>query len=223
MSASAGSSYRAETLGSFWVRLKAAAAALALCLAAAACSSTDTLPQAIQGYQPCGPADLRTASPRPCDTGRNVLMAMATGQAVAPEEVVETKVLEEQRGGFITAGGLSIDFGFEFSTLVNGVPQLNSVLTLNDILSGQAGAPTINGVTINGTAGGLTQIIHAAGPDGINATILNSQDGVQIENISTLSIDIIGLERIHQGGRALGNGRRMPIELQQSIIRGLAH
>lgn len=222
MSIPIASSYLARTLvcsGSF---LKACLAVAGLVLLTAACSSTQTTAQLGQGDQSCasesGPLDQAT----PCDGTRNVLMAMATGQTIASHDVVEEEILEEQRGGFISVGGLQVDFGFEFRTIVNGMPQLTSVLTLNDIISGNGAVPNLNTISVVGADGGLTDIIHAAGPDGISATILNSQDGVQIENISTLAIDIIGLRNVHRGGRALGNGRRMPMETQQSIIRSLA-
>ncbi|GAB4352303.1 MAG: hypothetical protein Kow00114_00900 [Kiloniellaceae bacterium] len=175
----------------------------------------------MRGTLPCHPVDRQAAAPARCDRGPNVLMAMAAGRAIPPRELVEEQVLEEQRGGFITAGGLQVNFGFEFRTIVDGLPQLTSVLTYQDVLSGQAGTPHINSVSLAGEGGGITSIVHGAGPNGINTTILNSQDGVQIEHVSTLAIDIINLGRVHRGGRALGNGRRMPLEMQRAIIHSL--
>lgn len=193
--------------------------AAALSLILAACAGSDAVTEAMRGYQPCHPADSQGEAAR-CERGHNVLMAMATGGEIAPEEFVEEKVLEEQRGGFITAGGLRLDFGFEFQTIINGTPQLTSILSYNDILSGKGGIPNLNSITL--TSGDrATQIIHSGGPTGIGATILNSQDGLNITNVSTLAIDIINLNRVHRGGRALGNGRRMPLELQHAIIHGL--
>ncbi|WP_299391717.1 hypothetical protein [Pelagibius sp.] len=187
--------------------LRSVAAVVGLAMATAACSGTDAINQAGQPFE--------------AGSG-NVLMAMATGKAIDPQEVVEEEILEEQRGGFLTVGGLQVNFGFEFTTMVNGTPQLTSVLTLNDIVSGNGVVPSLNNISISGADGGITEIIHAAGPDGISATILNSQNGIDIENISTLAIDIIGLRNVHKGGRALGNGRRMPMEMQQALIRGLS-
>ncbi|WP_420347960.1 hypothetical protein [Pelagibius sp.] len=149
-------------------------------------------------------------------------MAMATGRSIDPHEVVEEEILEEQRGGFITAGGLRVDFGFEFTTLVNGTPQLTSVLSLNDIVSGNGLLPNTNSISVSGGSNGATDIIHSIGSDGIASTIINSQDNLNIDNISTLAIDIIDLRSVHKGGRALGNGRRMPMEMQQALIRGLS-
>ncbi|MEQ8355984.1 MAG: hypothetical protein RH942_10650 [Kiloniellaceae bacterium] len=191
-----------------------------LTLAVAACSSSGPSYKAARGYQPCYPQDALDTQTQRCETGRNVLVAMAAGQEIPQHELVASEVLEEQRGGYIAVGGLRLDFGFEFSTIVNGTPQLTSALTLGDFISGNGPTPALNTVSVSGGSG-VTDIIHAVGPNGIGATIINSQDGVQIENISTLSIDIIGLGRVHQGGRALGNGRRMPLEVQQSIIRAL--
>ncbi|WP_422367314.1 hypothetical protein [Pelagibius sp.] len=222
MSTPIASSYLARLLmgsGSF---PRSLAAVAALAFLTTACSSTGMVTQTAQWDRDCASESGAIGAGSSCENPRNVLVAMASGHAIAPHEVVEKEILEEQRGGFITAGGLQVDFGFEFRTFVNGIPQLTSVLSLNDIVSGNGVVPNLNSISVAGSDGGLTDIIHAAGPDGISATILNTQDGVQIENISTLAIDIIGLRHVHKGGRALGNGRRMPMETQQSIIRSLS-
>ncbi|NIA67449.1 hypothetical protein HBA54_02480 [Pelagibius litoralis] len=191
---------------------------LGLVLATGACAGGEM----VSGTLPSGDAACQVDRAGLCDARENVLIAMASGRAIAQDAVVEEEVLEEQRGGFISVGGFQVDFGFEFSTMVNGSSQLTTVLTLNDIISGNGIVPNLNSISVSNGAAGGTDIIHAAGPDGISATILNSQDGVQIENVSTLAIDIIGLRNVRKGGRALGNGRRMPMETQQSIIRSLA-
>lgn len=200
--------------------LRSLAAVVGIALATAACSGTEMVAGLAQPYPACDSGNHAMAED--CSEGSNVLMAMATGRAIAASDVVEEEVLEEQRGGFITVGGLQVDFGFEFTTMVNGTPQLTSVLTLNDIISGNGIIPSTNSISVTGGANGVTDIIHAVGPNGIGATIVNSQDGVDLANVSTLAIDIIGLRNVHKGGRALGNGQRMPMEMQQALIRGLS-
>lgn len=178
-------------------------AAAGLLLVAAACSNTGAVLQNAQG-----------------EPGDNVLLAMATGQTVAPNEVVEREVLAEQRGGFITVGGRQIDFGFIFETFVNGVPQLRSVLTLNDILSSGGSVPQISSLQISGEEG-LLQIIHSGGPNGIGATIITDQNGQIIRNVATLAIDIVNLNQIRKGGPSIGNGGPLPLEIHQAFVNSL--
>lgn len=196
-------------------------AAAALLFAVAACSISGEAYQAMRGSLPCHPADAGSDRAAQCEpAGRNVLVAMASGQAIGREKLVEREVLEEQRGGFITAGGLKLDFGFKFETIINGTPQLTSVMSYQDILSSNGSVPSMNSITLAGD-NGTTQIIHRGGPSGIGTTILNSQNGLDVHNVSTLAIDIIGMGSVHRGGRALNGGGLMPMELKQAIVRSL--
>ena len=210
-----GASRRLEGAG------RSCIAALALGLMVTACAGSESAQRTLQGYQPCHPADTPDGEVVSCEAaGRNVLVAMAKGERIDASELVEREVLEEQRGGFITAGGLRFDFGFQFETIINGTPQLTSTLSYQDIVTNHGSVPTLNSITVGGDSGS-TQILHMGGPTGIGATILNSQNGVNVSNISTLAIDIIGLGNVHRGGRALNGGGHMPMELKQSIIRSL--
>jgi hypothetical protein len=150
-------------------------------------------------------------------------MAMASGSRIAPEEVVEREVLEEQRGGFIVAGGMLIDFGFRFETIVNGIPQLVSVLSYQDILANPASLPNASSIVLGGGDLGTTRIIHTTGgPNGFGTTIITDQSGIDIHSISTLAIDIIDLHMVHNGGPNIGRGGRpLPLELHQSVVNSL--
>ena len=221
MSMSVAQSSFADAVSRCGAAARSCAVAVLIGLAVTACSSSSDSYQALRGYQPCHPVDAGSERALSCESaGRNVLVAMATGQKIDESEFVEREVLEEQRGGFITAGGLKVDFGFQYETIINGTPQLTSVMSYNDLLANHGSAPNLNSITVGGDTGS-TQIIHMGGPKGIGATILNSQDGININNVATLSIDIIGLGSVHRGGRALNGGGLMPMELKQAIIRTL--
>jgi len=221
MSTSVAKPHFSGAIGRYRAAAKGCAVAALLGLSVAACSSSGDSYSALRGYQPCHPVDAGAELALSCESaGRNVLVAMASGERIDESEFVEREVLEEQRGGFITAGGLKIDFGFQYETIINGTPQLTSVMSYNDLLANHGSAPNLNSITVGGDTGS-TQIIHMGGPKGIGATILNSQDGININNVATLSIDIIGLGSVHRGGRALNGGGLMPMELKQAIIRTL--
>jgi hypothetical protein len=202
--------------------VKGCAVVAVFSLGVTACSSTESY-QALRGAEPCASAGNLDAAKSGCPGGRNVLMAMASGHRVTPEEVVEREVLEEQRGGFIVAGGMRIDFGFRFETIVNGIPQLTSVLSYNDILANRGSIPNVNSIVLGGGDLGTTRIIHSAGgANGIGATIITDQSDIDIHSISTLAIDIVNLSNVHNGGPNIGRGGRpLPLELHQSVINSL--
>lgn len=202
---------------------KSAVAVAGLSLFVAACAGSEGKYEALRGYQPCYYAEAENDLDRRCEPGRNVLMAMATGQQIDRREVVEREVLEEQRGGFIAAGGMLINFGFRIETFVNGVPQLASYLSYNDMLAGRGSIPSSDTIVIGGGDLGATQIIHSmGGAGGIGATITTNQSGISIHSISTLAIDILNFRQFHKGGPHFPNvGRPLPLEFHETVVRAL--
>lgn len=138
--------------------------------------------------------------------------------ALAPT-TVDDAMLADQRGGFITVGGLQIDIGIRVETLVNGVTQLTTALTLDDVINGGLEGIQIGQVTL-GSGDAATDIIHNVGLGNVNTVISNSQDDVNISTLATLAIDVINLQQ-PQIGNSFGASGRMSPELQQSIIRGI--
>lgn len=138
--------------------------------------------------------------------------------ALAPT-TVDDAMLADQRGGFITVGGLQIDIGIRVETLVNGVTQLTTALTLDDVINGGLEGIQIGQVTI-GSGDAATDIIHNVGLGNVNTVISNSQDDVDISTLATLAIDVINLQQ-PQIGNSFGATGRMSPELQQSIVRGI--
>ncbi|MEO3430373.1 hypothetical protein AAFN88_16065 [Pelagibius sp. CAU 1746] len=191
-------------------------------LGVAACSSV-TSHQALRAAQPCGPGDGAAEAGSGCPGQGNVLVAMASGQPIARDDVVERRVLDQQRGGYIVAGGMRIDFGFRFETIVNGVPQLTSVLTYDEILANHGRFANPSSIVLGGGELGTTRIIHAVGgPNGIGTTIITDQSGIDIRSVSVLAIDILNLTRLHKGGPNIGRGHRpLPLELHQAFVNSL--
>lgn len=143
-------------------------------------------------------------------------------QIALADAVVDDAALSDMRGGFVTVGGFQIDFGFYIETVVDGVTELTSALTLDDMLAGQtAGSSVFQSATLNGAGDTSTVIQHNLSADQVTATIANTQSNVNISTIATLAIDVIDL-RAAQTGIPGGDLGRMPLELQQSIIRGIS-
>ena len=140
-------------------------------------------------------------------------------QIAMASQTVDDSMLAEQRGGFITVSGLQIDFGIHVETLVNGVTQLTTALTLDDVINGGLDGIQIGQVTIgSGDAG--TDIVHNVELGNVSTIINNAQDDVNITTLATLAVDVINLQQ-PQVGRPFGASPRMAPELTQSIIRGI--
>ena len=164
--------------------------------------------------EPCATPDGLGIAGTGCSAGNDQQIALA-------ETAVDDTILSEMRGGYITAGGYQIDFGYYIETLVDGVTQLTSALTLNDMLAGNgAEVPVVGSVSLTGTGGTSTVIEHNLSAAEISATIENSQSNVDVSTIATLAIDVIDLRQT-QIGQVQQSLPRMPMELQQSIIRGM--
>ena len=120
---------------------------------------------------------------------------------------VSDAVLAELRGGFVTAGGLIVNIGFELQTFLNGVLVVHNVLNLPGSDTGDGsnggshgGTPVISvtgslpgtlvTVLSNGD-GGTTVVSNEIGPGGVNTFITNTQNDVMIEQITTLTIFIL--------------------------------
>jgi len=141
------------------------------------------------------------------------------------ETITGDAELEGMRGGFMTVGGLEINFGIQMQTLVNGAAQLASALTLDDIIAGQITNGTNLGsvkLTSTDAANMSTFINHSFNGSGIGATVVNSENGLDISNFATLTIDIVGLGQTGANGVRGTQLRPVNRALRQSIIMGLA-
>lgn len=138
--------------------------------------------------------------------------------AMAPM-TVDDAMLAEERGGFITVGGYQINFGIHVETLINGVTQLTTALTLDDVINGGLDGIQIGQVTI-GSGDVATDIVHNVELGNVNTLITNAQDDVDITTLATLAVDVINLQQ-PRIGRSFGASPRMSPELAQSIIRSI--
>lgn len=160
---------------------------------------------------PCLPAFGPKAAPVACAAWDDQI-------AMAPQAVDET-LLAEERGGFITVSGYQIDFGVQIETLVNGVTQLTTALTLDDVVTGGLEDIKIGQITL-GSGDQTTNIVHTVGLGTLDTLIDNSQDDVNITTLATLAVDVINLQQ-PRIGRSFGASSRLAPELAQSIIQGL--
>lgn len=211
-----------EAVGSIWAGLPLNTEPLAL-------AGTPNRSESPVGELPLLVAEGRYHYPQSVDAGETPCLR-ATGPdvahvrcaawddqiAIAPQSVGDA-LLDAQRGGFITVSGYQIDIGIHVETLVNGITQLTTALTLDDVVNGGLDGIQIGQVTIGN---GATDIIHNVELGNVNTVINNSQDDIDISTLATLAIDVINL-RQPQIGNSFGAGPRMAPEMQQSIIRGI--
>ncbi len=169
----------------------------------------------IPAADPCRVADAATPVAGNCGA--------SDAQIALAETVIDDAALSELRGGFVTVGGFQIDFGFYVETLVDGVTELTSALTLDSMLAGESagGVTVVDSALIAGAGDTVTSVEHVLSASEIGATIANTQSDINITNVVTLAIDVIDLRQVQTGTNGSGMPR-MPLELQQSIIRGIA-
>ena len=100
---------------------------------------------------------------------------------------VSDAVLAEIRGGFVTVGGLKFNIGFDLQTFLNGVLVVHNVLNL----TGDGGTPGTFVTVLSNGDGGTTVVSNEIGPGGAFTTIINTQNDVIIEQVTSLVIDIL--------------------------------
>jgi hypothetical protein len=141
----------------------------------------------------------RRASPHPLAFRQFVKVEQATSPpaTVASHEVaalgpgVDVRNLADIRGGYFNAAGVRFDIGLQMRTLVNGQEFL-STLYLGG--PGQA-ANTLPAVqNIAGVNGQATTITHNF--SNLSTTIVNSQDGANINNTTSMTLTLFGQRQI---------------------------
>jgi hypothetical protein len=99
------------------------------------------------------------------------------------------------RGGYISAGGVSFDFGAQISTFVDNKLVLQSRLSLTDqgLATEQAGPGAVGGsVSIPGQ-GGDTRVMQLIDPSRIAAVVLNTASNREIRQDTAITVVIPGL------------------------------
>ena len=145
------------------------------------------------------------------------LLACAAGasRAAAPLTPAE---LERERGGYLSVGGLSFDFGATVSTYVDGKLALQTGLTLSDAttLARQTGMGQIGGTMTANLPGdsGSTQLLQLASPSQLSNVVLNTASNRIISQNTSVTLTIPGLSAL-QGQYAL---QRLGAQLSQAAI-----
>jgi hypothetical protein len=160
--------------------------------------------------------------------------ARATGDpAAGPLELagatVGRQTLSEMRGGFVEVDGRRIDFNIELQTFLNGVEQLRSVVTLDNLLNGQGGtvlsggqqAAATSATRIANGATGATRVTHSLAPSDLGATVVNSQSGVDVRNLGKIAIEVVNPNN-RRSGRPFNAGRGLSLEQERAQRSAIA-
>lgn len=119
-------------------------------------------------------------------TSLAILSAVLAQPASALDNALSDPELAELRGGFTTRSGLTISFGIEHATWINGVLRTRQELRVGDISLGRAGiAPSAT------TASILEPVV-----------IQNSLNQQLIQNQTIISVTINGAALARQWGHA---------------------
>lgn len=182
-------------------------------------------------------AALMAAHPGPAAGagGRDLAGAYAAALGVALEPVadifagapVATDELDDMRGGFSLPGGLSVSFGFEIETRVNGLPVQRLTMPQASLAAGplpgvrtgeggslasMPGGRVVDDRLVNG---GATRVLTEIGAGGIVGAVQNRANNTVVDRRTTVDVDIQGMRGMigRAGGQtvlqgALGTTRR---------------
>lgn len=135
--------------------------------------------------------------------------------------------LGEVRAGFKTANGLEFNVGFELKTIINGAIAAHhnwNSDTSPGHSSGHFGVSSIRTI-ISGDGEGATVVSHDLGSGGFNTLIVNTQNGVNIEQTNTLTIDVLNhtsfINRV-TSGMLSGAGAGLPNIIKDALINSIA-
>lgn len=145
-----------------------------------------------------------------CAAGAGSAQAQFPAWMELPDEL-----LAEQRGGFITPGGLQINFSFENVVRVNGELQVHTILTLDR--QGPLLRPAADADTAAATAAQLpappqvaaegpsgAAVADAAGTSvltsGLQTIIQNRLDQQRIESVKLINIEIASVRGLARSG-----------------------
>jgi hypothetical protein len=109
--------------------------------------------------------------------------------------------LDTIRGGFETASGLQISFGFEQVTSINGVLQTRAAFYIPNLAGGRPEGIDLEAWRSKVIQNGPGNTVSLA-PDHLSSAILNvvqnSLDNQVIQNITVIDLNVIGMESYRQ-------------------------
>ena len=131
------------------------------------------------------------------------LLAAPMARAGTPfaAKPMDDEALSEVRGGYLTANGLSFDFGAQISTFIDNKLVMQSRLTLNDqgLSTEQTGLAAGNAmggfVSIPGQ-GGDTRVLQLIDPARIGSVVLNTASNRDIRQDTALTLVVPGLANL---------------------------
>lgn len=125
-----------------------------------------------------------------------VALALLAGGAHA--QILDDKALDEQRGGFVTAGGFTFGFGADVRTFVDGSLALESKVTWTG--DGPDAGPNgpISTVTIPGI-GGVSTIVHDFTAGQVRSLVSNTASDRLIVQDTNATITLPGFDAMQQG------------------------
>jgi len=136
-------------------------------------------------------------------------------QVLASADRVGTSELEKMRGGFALPNGITVNFGFDIATSLDGLLVQRLTLPATDITTGMAQSVPVslnaNGVisSLNlptGAGGspvsvstfvnqGLTNVTTMLGAGGISSLLQNQVDGQLLQQTRVLDVSVTGLSQ----------------------------
>jgi hypothetical protein len=103
-------------------------------------------------------------------------------------EAVDNQILDDMRGGFMTATGVRLDIGVEKASYVDGVLQVQNAFRMDDVAvlgKGHGGGVSANDL----------QNISSA----LNTVIQNNLDQKTIQNFTVIDVNVRNFANFHNG------------------------
>lgn len=139
-------------------------------------------------------AALAELEPLPMHDAGNVEEDEDMGFDVA--STVSDEELSTQRGGFITMGGMMIEFGLTTRTIIDGITQ-NDISISSESLQ-QITPEALRQVTQIGPNNNIAALDALANNPGLLNVIQNSSNDKLIQNLSTLDIDVSNVSNFRE-------------------------
>lgn len=133
------------------------------------------------------------------------LLSALAGVGPGPSPLHDEE-LDRLRGGYVVAGGLTLDFGAVTRTLVDGRLALQTEVTWTAqgaqvVRTGGEAAPVAlpaggAGEVAFTTADGLSSVIQRVGPDGLANVVLNTASGRDIRQSTDVTLTLPGFQAV---------------------------
>ncbi|MGE3770620.1 MAG: hypothetical protein AB7G06_06680 [Bdellovibrionales bacterium] len=121
-----------------------------------------------------------------------LILATPVRAAVLSSDPLTQDELDAQRGGFMMAGGLVLDFALVHKSMVNGEVQNAFQLSSQDFINNVDVGQLVSVIQLGNNVGGAT----LSDIPGLVSIIRNSLDNAVIQNLNTMELSVSNMQSV---------------------------